>query len=102
MVVVQTWTELEHYAYGSYDWDVSSSDKWALGLQLDPDHPDESIEYSSRPVGSAPFSPDGYPTWAVVKGRVVEGWDEEDNAACAPPQSPVASSNPLRDVLLIP
>ena len=40
--------------------------------------------------------------FARVKGRRLIGWGLEKGAAAPPPQSPVASQEPLEDLTLIP
>ena len=49
-----------------------------------------------------PFSPDGAPILAHVKGRRVPEWTLEHNAAGPVPQSPVATNEPLEDLTLVP
>ena len=97
------WKELAHYAFDSADWEIDTDTNWAVGLQLDLTRPlNESLTFHQGQVGTLPFSPDSYPTSVTVKGRAIEGWVEVTNAAGAPPQSPVTSTAPLMDLLLIP
>jgi hypothetical protein len=84
------------------DWEVYPKSAWNYALQIDEIHPEKSIEFSSRPVGDCPFSPDGAPVMANVKGRRVPEWKIEHNAAGPIPESPVSSSEPTEDLVLIP
>jgi hypothetical protein len=58
--------------------------------------------FAKGAVGERPFSPEGTPVRMSVKGRRVEGWQVERNAAAEPPPSPVFSPNLLEDWTLIP
>jgi hypothetical protein len=84
------------------DWEIYPRSAWNYALQIDESHPEKSIEFSSRPVGDCPFSPDGAPVMAKVKGRRVPEWKIEHNAAGPIPESPVSSSEPLEELVLIP
>jgi DUF1680 family protein len=89
------------------DWEVYPSTAWNYALQINMDHPEESIRFGSQPVGAThasplPFSPDGAPVWAKVQGRRAPGWTLEHNAAGPLPESPVTSSEPLEELVLIP
>lgn len=84
------------------DWEIYPKSAWNYALQIDESHPEESIEFSSRPVGDCPFSPDDAPVMAKVKGRRVPEWKIEHNAAGPLPESPVSSSESLEDLVLIP
>jgi DUF1680 family protein len=84
------------------DWEVFPTTHWNYGLVLSLDDPASSMAFEERPVGDVPFSPDGAPVAATVKGRMVPEWLLEKNAAAPPPQSPVSSTQPLIELVLIP
>jgi DUF1680 family protein len=84
------------------DWEVYPASPWNYALALDPAAPDTSITFTTRPMTQLPFSPDGAPVVAHVKGRRVPEWDVEHNAAGPVPPSPVRSDAPLEDLTLIP
>jgi hypothetical protein len=84
------------------DYEVFPTTPWNYALALDRDHPDASVTFEPRPVGPRPFSQDGAPAIARIKGRRLPSWALEKNAAAPPPQSPVASDQPLEDLVLIP
>ncbi len=84
------------------DWEVYPKSPWNYALALDREHPERSITFEERPVGNRPFSQDGAPVIARVKGRRLPGWTLEKNAAAPPPRSPAASDEPLEELTLIP
>ncbi len=84
------------------DWEVYPKSPWNYALAIDRERPGRSITFEERPVGDRPFSQDGAPVVAKVKGPRLPGWSLEKNAAAPPPRSPVASGQPLEDLTLIP
>jgi len=84
------------------DWEVYPTTPWNYALQIDTDYPEPSIRFESRPVGDCPFSPEGAPVVARVMGQRVPEWTLEHNAAGPLPRSPVSSSEPLEELVLIP
>lgn len=84
------------------DWEVYPTTPWNYALAIDRDHPARSLSVEERPLGPSPFSPEGAPVIARIKGRRLPGWKLEKGAAAPPPQSPVASDAPLEELTLIP
>jgi hypothetical protein len=84
------------------DWEVYPTTPWNYALAIDRSRPDQSVVFEERPIGSPPFSVDGAPMMATVKGRRVPGWTLEKGAAAPPPASPIASAARLEDLILIP
>ncbi len=84
------------------DWEVYPTTPWDYALKIDTDNPDKSLEFGSKPIGDCPFSPEGAPMWAKVKGQQIPEWKIEHNAAGPLPESPVSSSEPLEELTLIP
>jgi hypothetical protein len=84
------------------DYEVHPTTPWNYALDLDIERPDESITFDVGTVGDRPFSPDGAPVTARVRGRRLPAWRIEHGAAAPPPQSPVTSDEPLEDLELIP
>ena len=83
------------------DWEVHPTAPWNYALQLGPDL-NAAIKFTERSVGAMPFSPDGAPVVARVKGRRVPEWTLVQDAAGPLPQSPVASAEPLETLELVP
>ncbi len=83
-------------------WQVFPTSRWNYALQIDGEDPQRSVTFEKREVGENPFSPEGAPIIARVKGRLLPEWTLEKNAAAPPPQSPVASDQPLEELVLIP
>ncbi len=84
------------------DWEVYPKSPWNDALQIDREHPERSIAFEDHPIGRSPFSTAGAPVVAKVKGRRLPSWGLERGAAAPPPKSPVASNEPLEDLMLIP
>jgi DUF1680 family protein len=84
------------------DWEVYPKSPWNYALEIDRDQPERSIRFEDRPMSDRPFSPEGAPVVARVKGRHLPSWTLEKNAAAPPPPSPVSSDHPLEDLTLIP
>ena len=84
------------------DWEVYPASPWNYALELDPDNPDATVRFKTRPVGDRPFSPEGAPVRATLKGRRLPSWMIEHNAAGILPQSPVESSEASEELTLVP
>lgn len=99
--VKEEWKKLrgkEPYA----DWEVHPTSPWNYALEIDREHPEKSVAFSERPIGERPFSQEGAPLAAKVKGRKVPSWQLDRNAAAAPPPSPVETSEPIEELTLVP
>ena len=84
------------------DWEVYPTTPWNYALQIDDANPEAAVTFEQRAVGDCPFSPEGAPVRATVKGRLLQEWDIAHNAAAPPPESPVRSDAPLEELTLIP
>jgi DUF1680 family protein len=84
------------------DWEVLPTTPWNYAIAVDREHPERSVSFEQRPVGTNPFSPEAAPVVAKVKGRRVPVWGIEKGAAAPPPPSPVTSEEPLEDLMLVP
>jgi hypothetical protein len=84
------------------DWEVHPASPWNYALAVDRERPDRSVTFEERPFRSSPFSAAGAPLVAHVRGRRLSGWQLEKGAAAPPPRSPVTSSAPLEDLILLP
>jgi uncharacterized protein len=84
------------------DWEVHPTTPWNYALQLDPAHPQRSIQFLCRPPGDNPFSVEGAPCRATVSGRRLDRWTLAHGAADAPPRGPAKSSAPLEKLTLLP
>jgi uncharacterized protein len=84
------------------DWEVYPRTAWSYALQVEARDPAQSIRFVERPMTKNPFSQEGAPVMAFVRGRQVTQWSLEHNAAAPPPRSPVFSEEALEDLVLIP
>jgi hypothetical protein len=84
------------------DWEVYPTTHWNYALSLKEETLAEDLVFTEHPLGECPFSPDGAPTSASVKGRRVPEWLMENGSAADAPLSPLASSEPPEELTLIP
>jgi uncharacterized protein len=84
------------------DWEVRPTTPWNYALDVSKGSLAANIRFEECPVGPRPFSPEGAPVKAVTRGRRVPGWREVDAAADEVPEGPVASAEPVEDLVLIP
>lgn len=84
------------------DWEVVPTTPWNYGLVVDTDHPEQSVQISEKPLGEYPFGPNGAPVELQVKGRRLPAWKLVEGSAGPLPQSPVASSEQLETLTLVP
>jgi len=82
------------------DWEVHPTTPWNYALNIE--RPEWDLDFENRPVGKAPFSPEGAPVSCRVRARRVPGWDEEDGSAGPTPAGPVTTCEPVETVTLIP
>jgi len=84
------------------DWEVYPTTPWNYGVAVDEANPDVSVTFESRPVGDNPFSSEGAPVHARLKGWLVPEWIIEHSAAGPLPKSPISSTQPSTELTLIP
>jgi DUF1680 family protein len=93
----QPYRELPHA-----DWEVYPTTPWNYALAVSEETLATDVIFAERRVGECPFSPDGAPVTAPVKGRRVPGWGMENSSAADAPVSLVRSNEPLEELTLIP
>jgi DUF1680 family protein len=84
------------------DWEVYPTTPWNYALELDPEHPEQSLSVKERPLGHSPFSPEGAPVRMKAQGHCVPDWKLVAGSAGPLPLSPVNTEEPLEDLTLIP
>ncbi|WP_321476418.1 beta-L-arabinofuranosidase domain-containing protein [uncultured Paludibaculum sp.] len=84
------------------DWAVRPTTAWNYGLLLDPNNPAATLKVKETPVGENPFSLETPSVVIQVKGRKIPSWTLVNGSAAPPPVSPVASSEPVEPLELIP
>jgi hypothetical protein len=77
------------------DWELHPTTPWNYAIETD-------VTFTERPVGELPFSPDGAPVVARVRGRRVPEWGMANGSAAEAPVGPVTSREPLEELTLIP
>jgi hypothetical protein len=83
------------------DWEVRPTTAWDYALSIDEGRPERSVSFQEHTLGERPFSPDGAPVSATVKGRKIN-WGLQHGWAGETPISPVRSEEQEEDVTLIP
>ena len=94
--------EKPHRQLPHADWVVVPTSAWNYALAVKADSLAQDVSFEARSVGENPFSPEGAPVTAHVKGRRVPEWGLQNNSAGDVPLSPVKSSEPLEELELIP
>ena len=84
------------------DWEVHPTTPWNYALAITETTLAQDVAFVEHPVGDCPFSPDGAPVSAMVKGRRVPTWIMENGSPADVPPSPIVSSEPLEELTLIP
>ena len=84
------------------DWEIHPTTAWNYGLRVNEAHPEQTISFEERPVGDSPFSPEGAPILAQMKGRKIAWWGIRNGWAYETPISPVVSEEPDEELTLIP
>ena len=84
------------------DWEVHPTTPWNYALDASERTLERDLSLQERPRAARPFSPEGVPVVAKVKGRRLPDWKIERGAPAPPPLSPVRSSEPLEELELIP
>jgi hypothetical protein len=84
------------------DWEVYATTPWNYALDLSEETLDRDVEFFEHTVGSMPFSPDGAPVSARVKGVLLESWKLVNGSAGELPMSPVSADGPIKVLTLIP
>jgi hypothetical protein len=84
------------------DWEVHPTTPWNYALWIDPANPAASFRTQFDALADQPFSSTSPAVRLIGKGRRIDGWELVKNAAAPPPRSPVHSSAPSEEVVLIP
>ena len=94
--------DLPHRELPHADWEVYPTTDWNYGLDVDGATLADDVHFHEHPMGDLSFSPEGAPVSARVKGSRVVQWQVGEGSAPDVPPSPVASSEPLEELTLIP
>ncbi len=84
------------------DWEVRPTTPWNYALSVGKASMGKDVVFTEAPVGLRPFSPEGAPVTAKVRGARVPEWGEANAAAAEVPEGPVAAAGPLEDLTLLP
>jgi hypothetical protein len=102
----EIWTQVNadkpHRELPHGDFEVRPDSPWNYCLLLDPESPEEGLEFEERQVGERPFSPDGAGMRARVQGRKLPGWELKHGWASETPPGLQTSGEPLEEITMIP
>lgn len=97
-------SKMEHPVKGFHDYEVSPSSPWNYGLIINKNDPDQSIQVEKGSLTGNPFVQKETPVKLTVKARRIPGWTISYNGMYASevPYGPVASSEPVEEITLVP
>jgi DUF1680 family protein len=99
LAVTEDWRQIGGVEpYG--DWEIHPASPWNYSLQLDPEHPERTLNIETAPIHDTVFSPENAPVRLHGKARRIPEWQLEHGAAAPPPQRP--AEGPSTDVTLLP
>jgi hypothetical protein len=84
------------------DYEVLPTTPWNYGLLFDAKDPEKSFKIVTKPMADPVYSNKNAPIELHAKGRIVPQWKEARNSADLLPVSPVKSTEPIQDIVLIP
>ena len=89
---------------GFDEFEVHPTTPWAYALQLNPSNPAASFRVTHLPTPTNPFDPEEPSVALIARARLLPDWTIgwRGTHAFEPPLSPVASTNPLETVELVP
>ena len=94
--------EAPHRELPHGDWEVLPTTPWNFALDLSEETLHRDVKFFEHPLGDLPFSPQGAPVSALVKGGRVKAWGLVYGSAGEIPPSPVKGEGPLQELMLIP
>ena len=86
-------------------YEIHPKSAWNYGLVLNGPKPEQSFTVVRRPgpLSSFPFASGAVPITITAKARKIPGWTVDQHGLCAVlPQSPVATTEPVETVTLVP
>ncbi|MBC8062126.1 MAG: glycoside hydrolase family 127 protein [Clostridiaceae bacterium] len=105
--VGESWVKANNYNFNNTDfseYQVHPTTAWNYGLNIDRNNPEASITVQKGVMPTNPFIPATTPVTLKVNAQQIPAWGLDINGihASEPPVSPVASSQPVQQVTLIP
>jgi len=91
-----------HHELPHSDWEVYPTTPWNYALDLDEKTLEKEIKFIEHPIGNYPFSPEGAPISATIKGKRINTWILKNGSADEIPASPVIATGELEVLTLIP
>lgn len=95
-------TDKPHRELPHADWEVYPITPWNYALDVNENTLSEDIVFKEHPLGKHPFSPEGAPVSATVRGIRIPTWTLVNGSAGELPLSPVAIEGKRETLTLIP
>ena len=93
---------MAHHEAPHGDWEIYPTTPWNYALDVSENSLHEEIVFEDKPIGAMPFSPEGAPVVANVKGIRLPQWRMVNGSAGEIPVSPVNINGKLENLTLIP
>ena len=84
------------------DWSATPTTPWNYAVSIDEKNPAASVQVVERPATGPVFTRSGTPIELHIRGRRVPHWTEQEYSAGPLPQSPVQSTEPEEELVLLP
>jgi len=84
------------------DWEVHPTTDWNYALDINEKDVAAGVHFEEKPVGDCPFSPEGAPVVAKVRGKRIDGWTFKNGWPAETPLSPVRPNTETVDLTFIP
>ena len=84
------------------DWEIFPTTPWNYALDVNEKTLAGDVVFNEHPMGKLPFSPQGAPISATVKGILLSAWTLVNGSAGPLPQSPVKVEGELETLTLVP
>jgi hypothetical protein len=101
LLIGEDWVKLRDRGMTA-DWQIYPTTAWNYALQVDDDGKLPSAIVHQTPITAAPFARASTPATMQVQARKLVSWRAIDGVADAVPPSPVATSQPVETVTLVP
>lgn len=103
----ENWKKINNHNYNNSDfseYEVLPKNNWNYGLIFDSKNPENSFEVVKKAMPENPFVLNDTPVQLKVKAKKVNSWglDATGIHATEPPISPIASSEAIEEITLIP
>jgi uncharacterized protein len=94
--------DLPHRELPHGDWEIYGTSPWNYALRISETSVATDVRFVESEPGALPFSPQSAPVEAILRGRLVPGWEAHNGSAQPLPVPPVETAGADRELRLIP